>query len=119
MRALMNTKMAKKTPLRDHVQKIFDYLNTLQIIGGQIDVESEIDIILGSLPDSFNQFKLNCSMNKIDFTLTELLNALQTMDDIIKCHHNINNVENTSFSSLFPREKATWKRQVENEKSFE
>ena len=54
MRALMNTKMAEETPVRDHVLKIFDHLNTLEILGGEIDGESQIDIILELLPDSFN-----------------------------------------------------------------
>ena len=54
MRVLMNTKMSEETPMRDHVLKMFDHLNTLEILGGEIDVESQIDIILESLPDSFN-----------------------------------------------------------------
>ena len=37
----------------------------------EINAESQIDIILESLPNSFNQFKLNCSMNKTNFTLAE------------------------------------------------
>ena len=76
MRALMNTKMVEETLVRDHILKIFDYLNTLEILGDEIDVESQIDSILESLHDSFNQFKLNCSMNKIDFIFYELLNTL-------------------------------------------
>ena len=72
MRALMNIKIAEGTLVKDHVLKIIDHLNTLEIFGVEIDDESQIDIILESLPDSFNQFKLICSMNKIDFTLAEL-----------------------------------------------
>ena len=53
-RALMNTKMAEGTPMREHVLKIFDHLNIREILGGEIDAESQIDIILESLPDSFN-----------------------------------------------------------------
>ena len=56
MRALMNTKMVKKTLVREHVLKIFDYLKILEILDGEIDVESQFDIILESLLDSFNQF---------------------------------------------------------------
>ena len=77
MRVLMNTKIVEGTLVRDHVLKIFYHLNTLEILGGEIDAKSQIDIILELLPDSFNQFKLNCSINKIDFILSELLNALQ------------------------------------------
>ena len=40
MRAFMNTKMAKRTLMREHVLKIFNYLNTLEILGGEIDSES-------------------------------------------------------------------------------
>ena len=49
---------------------MFDHFKTLEILSGEIDAESQINIILESLADSFSQFNLNCSMNKI-----ELLNA--------------------------------------------
>ena len=109
MRVLMNTKMVEGIPVRDYVLKIFDHLNTLKILSGEIDTESKIDIILESLPNSFNQFKLNCSMNKINFILSKLLNALQVVNSIIKSHHNINNVEKTLLSKLFPKEKGKQK----------
>ena len=66
MRALMNIKMAKGTLVRDHVWKIFDHLNTIEILSGEIDAQSQIDIIFESLSNSFNQFKPNCIMNKSD-----------------------------------------------------
>ena len=69
--------MAEGTLVRDHVLKIFNDLNTLKIFSGEIDAEFQIDIILELLPNSFKQFKLNCNMNKIDFILFELLNALE------------------------------------------
>ena len=47
----MDTKMTKKTLVREHVLKMFDHLNTLEILGGEIDIEFQIDIILESLPD--------------------------------------------------------------------
>ena len=46
----MNNKMAERTPIRDHVLKIFGHLNTLEKING----EFQIDIIVELLPDSFN-----------------------------------------------------------------
>ena len=46
--------MAKGTLVREHVLKIFDHLNTLEILGGEIDAKSQIDIILKLLPDFFN-----------------------------------------------------------------
>ena len=71
MRALMDTKMSDGTPMREYVLKMFDHLNTLKILSGEIDIESQIDIILESLSNSFDQFNLNSSINKIDFTLVE------------------------------------------------
>ena len=79
--------MAKETPMRDHVLKMFDHLNTLEILSGEIDAESQIDIILESLPGSFNQFKFNCSMR----------NSLQAAEGIIKGHPSINSEEKASF----------------------
>ena len=89
--------------LREDVLKLFDHLNTREILGGEIDAESQINIILDSLPNTFNQFKLNYSINKIDFTLVEVLNALQETEGIIKGHPSINNVEKTLFSKSFPK----------------
>ena len=71
MRALMDTKMSDGIPMREYVLKMFDHLNTLKILSGEIDIESQIDIILESLSNYFNQFNLNSSINKIDFTLVE------------------------------------------------
>ena len=40
--------------MRDHVLKIFEHLNTLEVLGGEIDTESQIDIILESLSNFLN-----------------------------------------------------------------
>ena len=105
LEALMNTKMDEGPPMREHVLKYFDNLNTLEILGGEIDTKSQIDIILESLPDSFNQFKLNYSKNKINFKLIELLNTLYVAEGIIKGYPSINNVEKSLFSKFFPKGK--------------
>ena len=68
MKALMNTNMAEGTLVRDHVLKMIGYLNELEILGAEIDGETQIDILLQSLPNSFNQFRLNYTMNKLNFT---------------------------------------------------
>ena len=114
MRALINTKMAKETLVRYHVLKMFDHLNTFEILGGEINTESQINIILESLPDSFNQFKLNCSMNKIDFTLFEFLNALQVAEGIIKGYPSVNHVKKNFTFQAFSQGKG----QIKKEESF-
>ena len=108
MRVLMNTKMVEGIYVREHIFKMFDHLNTLEILGGEIDVESQIDFILESLSNSFNQFKLNCSMDKIDFTLFETL---------YKRHRVLSRVilmltmyKKLYFSVIFQRKRASKKR---------
>ena len=53
MKSLMNTQMAEGTPVRDHVLRMMSHLNEMEILGTDIDGESQIDIILMSLPKSF------------------------------------------------------------------
>ena len=61
MKALLNTKMAEGCPVRDHVLKMIAHLNELEILGAEIDGESQVDIVLMSLPESFKNFRLNYS----------------------------------------------------------
>ena len=46
MRALLNTKMAEGTPIQDHVLKMIAHLNELEILGAEINGETEVDIVL-------------------------------------------------------------------------
>ena len=53
MRDVMNTAMVEGTPVRDHVLKIISLLNKLEILGSDINGETQVDIILQLLPESF------------------------------------------------------------------
>ncbi|KAK1360701.1 hypothetical protein POM88_045175 [Heracleum sosnowskyi] len=77
MKSLINTQMAKGTPIRDHVLLMMSHINELEVLGAEIDAETEIDIILMSLPKGFEQFRLNYNMNKRSYSLAELLTELQ------------------------------------------
>ena len=39
-------------------------LNTLEVLGADIDGESQVDMILQSLSKSFKEFRFNYNMNK-------------------------------------------------------
>ena len=58
MKALLNTKMAEGTPVQDHVLKMISHLNELEVLGAEVDGETQIDIVLMSLPECFSNFCL-------------------------------------------------------------
>jgi hypothetical protein len=70
MRSLLNRKITESTPVREHCLSMIAIPNSLEVLGVEIDSELQVDIILHSLPDSYNQFRLNVTMNKEDFTLS-------------------------------------------------
>ena len=99
MRALLNTKMAEGTPVRDHVLKMITHLNELEILGADIDGESQVDIVLMSLPESFKAFRLNYSTSTGSYSLTEVLKELRATEGIISCWGHLQVVEKGSYSS--------------------
>ena len=53
---------------------MISHLNALEVLGSDIDGESQVDKILHSLLESFKEFRLNYNMNKNIYTLSELIN---------------------------------------------
>ncbi|XP_077211652.1 uncharacterized protein LOC143846923 [Tasmannia lanceolata] len=84
IKGMVSTKMVEGTPVRDHMLKMMGYLNELEVLGAMLDAESQVDMVLASLPPSFNDFVMNYHMNKLPMTLTELLNHLQYIEDLQK-----------------------------------
>ena len=66
---IYHTKRAEGTSMREHCLRMISHLNTLEVLGADIDGESQADIILQSLPESFKEFKLNYNMNKKIYAL--------------------------------------------------
>ncbi|KAL8091798.1 hypothetical protein AgCh_034163 [Apium graveolens] len=98
MKALMNTQMAEGTPVRDHVLKMISHLNEIEILGAELDGETQIDIILMSLSKSFEQFRLNYNMNKRQYSLEELLTELQAAEGLFRQSVQVNVAEKGSSS---------------------
>ena len=109
MRKLMTATMSEGTPVRDHILKMMAYLNEIQVLGGEIDGETQVDIILQTLPKSFEQFRLNYNMNKREYTLAELLTELQAAEGIFRHSSQIHFAENGSTSKSKGKKK---KKQV-------
>ncbi|KAB2608487.1 hypothetical protein D8674_011655 [Pyrus ussuriensis x Pyrus communis] len=76
---LVKTKMVKGAPVHQHVLKMIGFIEQLENLGTPLDGELAQDFILASLPDSFSQFVMNYNMNKMDHTLSELLNMLNVV----------------------------------------
>ncbi|XP_077232420.1 uncharacterized protein LOC143869744 [Tasmannia lanceolata] len=83
-KGLVFKKMVEGTSVRDHILKMMGYLNELEVLGAMLDGESQVDMVLASLPLSFTDFVMNYHMNKLSMTLTELLNHLQSTEDLQK-----------------------------------
>ena len=68
--------------VREHCLRMISNLNTLEVLGVDIDGESQVDMILQSLPKSFKEFRLNYNMSKKIYSLSELMNELVAVEGI-------------------------------------
>ena len=64
-------------------------IKELQKLGMNMDKKLQVDLILRSLLDSYEQFIKNYHMNKIDSTLSELLNMLVIVGGTLKSSRGI------------------------------
>ena len=72
--------------------------NTLEVLGADIDGDSQVDMILQSLPKSFKEFRLNQNMNKKIYSLSELMNELVVAEGILGTSSVDANMVETSTS---------------------
>ena len=54
MQKLIGAKIEEGTPVREHVLKMIGFLNELETLGATINTQTQVDIILNSLPISFD-----------------------------------------------------------------
>ncbi|KAK8669506.1 hypothetical protein V6N13_106934 [Hibiscus sabdariffa] len=83
-KALFQCKMSEGSPVGAHVIKMMGYIQTLEKLGFALNDELATDVVLQSLPDSFNQFVMNFNMNEINKTLPQLLGMLRTAESNMK-----------------------------------
>ena len=72
--------MRPRTPVRVHMLEVIALLNDMEIMGTLIDEETQVDMVLETLSDSFDTFKLNYSMNKLGYNFTELMKELEAAE---------------------------------------
>ena len=68
---------------------IIELFNEIEIFGVEIDRETQVDMVIETLPNSFKQFKLNYFMNKLMMSLTKLLRERKMTQGILKDQRGI------------------------------
>ena len=113
MRQIYNTKMAEGSSVREHCLTMIFNLNTLEVLGADIDGESQMDMILQSPPESFKEFRLNYNMNKKIYSLSELMNELIAAKDILGTSRIDANMAEVSNSQ--PKSKGKGKKKTKKD----
>ena len=116
MRQIYNTKMTKGTSVREHCLRMISNLNALEVLGADIDGESQVDMILQSLAESFKEFKLNYNMNKKVYTLSELMNELVAAKGILGTSSADANMAEVSTSQPKSKGKGKTKKKKKKKK---
>ena len=110
IRQIYNTKMAKGSSVREHCLTMIFNLNTLEVLDADINGESQVDMILQSLLESFKKFKLNYNMNKKIYSLSELMNELIVAEGILGTSSVDANMAETSTSQPKSKSKGNKKK---------
>ena len=81
-RKYTTARMKTGTPVRDHVMMMTNYFTKAKLHGAEIDQVTQVGIILNSISPDFIQFNSNYIMNKLNYSVSQLLNELQTFESI-------------------------------------
>jgi hypothetical protein len=83
-KSLFACKLAEGSPVGPHVIKMIGYIDTLEKLGSELKPDLAIDVIVQSLPASYEPFIMNFQMNDMEKTLAELHGMLKTAEESIK-----------------------------------
>jgi hypothetical protein len=81
-------KLAEGSLISAHVIKMMGYIETLTKLSCEIKDDLATDVILHSLPASYESFIMNFCMNGMEKTVAELHGMLKTAEDSIKKNPN-------------------------------
>jgi hypothetical protein len=86
-KALFACKLAECSPISSCVIKMMGYIETLDKLGCELKDDLATDVILQSLPASYESFIMNIHMNGMEKTVAELHGMLKIVKDSIKKKH--------------------------------
>ncbi|KAL0433636.1 UNVERIFIED_CONTAM: hypothetical protein Slati_2697900 [Sesamum latifolium] len=75
-KAFFGTKMAGGSSVQSHGVKILSLVEKLEDLKAGLDNDTYIDVILQSLPPSYDPFIINYNMNGLEKSIHELINML-------------------------------------------
>jgi hypothetical protein len=88
LKALFACKLTEGSPVSPHVVKMMGYIETLDKLGCELKDDLALDMILRSLPVSYEPFIMNFHMNGTEKTVVVLHWMLKTGKDSIKKNPN-------------------------------
>jgi hypothetical protein len=83
-KSLFACKLVEGSPVRPHVIKMIGYIETLEKLGSEPKPDLAIDVILQSVPASYEPFIMNFQMNGMEKTLAGLHGMLKIVEESIK-----------------------------------
>ncbi|KAM7465653.1 hypothetical protein LguiB_013215 [Lonicera macranthoides] len=81
--SLFSCKLPEGGSVSPHVLKMIGYIDHLERLGTTISQELATDVILQSLPESYDGFIMNFNMHSLEKTLTEMHGMLKTAEQNI------------------------------------
>jgi hypothetical protein len=87
-KALFACKLVEGSPVSPHVIKMMGYVEILTKLSCEIKDDLPTDVILQSLPMSYESFIMNFQMNGTEKTVVELHEMLKTIKDSMKKNPN-------------------------------
>ncbi|KAL0427778.1 UNVERIFIED_CONTAM: hypothetical protein Slati_2952600 [Sesamum latifolium] len=76
IKAFFGTKMAKELSVQSHGVKMLSLVEKLEHLKAELENDTYIDVILESLPPSYDPFIVNYNMNVLEKSIHELINML-------------------------------------------
>ncbi|KAL0386335.1 UNVERIFIED_CONTAM: hypothetical protein Sradi_3027800 [Sesamum radiatum] len=109
-KAFFVTKMIEGSSIQEHGVKMLSLVEKLKDLNANLAKEMSIDVIIQSLPPSFDSFIVNYNMNGLEKDLHELINILVQYKLTIEKSMSYVLVGEASTSKVKGKEAGRWRR---------
>ncbi|KAK4382461.1 hypothetical protein Sango_2868800 [Sesamum angolense] len=115
-KAFFGTKMTKGSSVQSHGVKILSVVEKLEDLKAGLDNNTYIDVILQSLPPSYDPFIINYNMNRLEKFIHELINMSVQYEAMTQKSAPAVFVREASTSEVKGKRTGRWKRKKVKEK---